>query len=305
MKSLLFLAWASLFAGCGNTPAPAEQAPRPPLTFPAAQASNALARVSGFVAACTPRDAGTPGAARAAAWLRDQLVENGATASVDTFTDDTPQGPKSFSNVVATFPGEGDQWIVLLSHFDTKCGISEGFQGANDGGSSTGLLLELAVLFQRSAPLKYGVMCAFLDGEECSFGYSERDGFHGSRRLAKALKQKQTKVKAVILMDMIGDRDLKITLPRNSAGPLRLLALEAAEATGDRAKIGLFDGDIFDDHQAFLERGYPAVDLIDFDYGSRPGLNDYWHTVKDTTDKLSADSLLTTGRIVLEMINRL
>jgi len=82
-------------------------------------------------------------------------------------------------------------------------------------------------------------------------------------------------------------------------------ALEAAEATGERGKIGLFDGDIYDDHQAFLNLGYPAVDLIDFDYGSQPGLNDYWHTVKDTTDKLSADSLLATGRIVLEMINRL
>lgn len=305
MKSLFFLGWASLLAGCGNGPAPAAQVQHAPLSFTAAQATNALAHTTAFVSACTPRDAGTPGAARAADWLRDQLVENGVSASVDTFTNDTPRGLRTFSNVVATFPGASDEWIVLLSHFDTKSGVAEGFQGANDGGSSTGLLLELAVQFQRCAPFKYGVLCAFLDGEECSLGYSERDGFHGSRRLAHALKQKRTKIKAAILMDMIGDRDLRITMPRNSTGDLRVLALEAADATGDRAKIGLFDGDIYDDHQAFLECGYPAVDLIDFDYGSAPGVNDYWHTAKDTTDKLSADSLLTTGRIVLEMLNRL
>jgi Zn-dependent M28 family amino/carboxypeptidase len=104
---------------------------------------------------------------------------------------------------------------------------------------------------------------------------------------------------------MVGDRDLKITVPHNGTAALRALALEAADAVGERAKIGLFDGIIYDDHQAFLEAGYPAIDLIDFVYGSRPGENDYWHTTKDTVDKLSADSLLTTGRIVLEMINRL
>ena len=305
MKSLVFLVWSSILAGCGDRPVPAAKVTRPPLTFTTEQASNALSRVEGFVTACTPRDAGTPGAERAAAWLHDQLIENGVNAAIDRFTDETPRGPKPFANVLATLPGEGDEWVVLLSHFDTKCGISEGFQGANDGASSTGLLLELAVLLQRGAPRKYNVLCAFLDGEECNLAYSERDGFHGSKRVAKTLKQQHKNIKAVILMDMIGDRDLKITIPRNATAALRVLALEAAEATGDRAKIGLFDGDIFDDHQAFLERGYPAVDLIDFDYGSRPGANDYWHTSKDTLDKLSADSLLTTGRIVLEMLNRL
>ena len=296
---------AALLAGCGDKAAPEAKAARAPLAFTAAQASNALAHVAAFVTQCTPRDSGTPGAERAAVWLHDRLQAQGVDAVLDRFTDPTPRGPKPFFNVLATIPGTGDEWVVLLSHFDTMNGIGPGFQGANDGGSSTGLLLELAAALRAAAPLKYNILCGFMDGEECMLAYSDRDGFHGSKRLAQAMKKQRRKVKAVILMDMVGDRELKLTVPRNGAAALRVLALEAAEATGDRAKIGLFDGVIYDDHQAFLELGYPAVDLIDFYYGSRPGENDYWHTPEDTLDKLSADSLQVTGRIVMEMLNRL
>ena len=292
---------AALLAGCGDKPA----APQPRLGFTAAQATNALAHVSAFVAACTPRDAGTPGAERAAAWLHAQLAAKGIEAVIDRFTDPTPRGPREFRNVLATVPGTGDEWIVLLSHFDTMSGIPGTFQGANDSGSSTGLLLELAAALHAAAPHTYNVLCGFMDGEECMLGYSDRDGFHGSRHLARAMKRDGRKIKAVILMDMVGDRDLKLTVPRNGTPALRVLALDAAEATGDRDKIGLFDGIIYDDHQAFLDLGFPAVNLIDFHFGSLPGENDYWHTPQDSLDKLSADSLLTTGRIVLEMVNRL
>lgn len=306
MKTLLSsLCAAALLFGCGNRSAAQKAAVHPPLIFTAAQASNALATTAAFVADCTPRDSGTPEAARASVWLRDRLAARGVDAVLDRFTDETPFGSKPFANVLASLPGETDDWIVLLSHFDTMRGIDKAFQGANDGGSSTGLLIELAAALHAAAPRRFNVLCGFMDGEECMLGYSDRDGFHGSKRLARQLKEKGAHVRAVILMDMIGDRDLKITLPRNGTAALRVLALEAAAAVGERSKIGLFDGDIYDDHQAFLTLGYPAVDLIDFDYGSRPELNDYWHTVKDTADKLSSDSLLTTGRIVLEMINRL
>jgi glutaminyl-peptide cyclotransferase len=294
-------------AGCGERPGGGD-APAPALTFTAAQASNALARVTAFVTACTPRDAGTPGAEKAALWLRDALAADGLDATVDRFTDPTPRGPREFRNVLAEIPGTGDEWIVLLSHFDTMSGIGPGFQGANDSGSSTGLLLELAAALRRHSvtpSLRHSVILGFMDGEECMLAYSDRDGFHGSKRLARQMKDQRRKIKAVILMDMVGDRDLKLTVPRNGTAALRVLALEAAEATGDRDKIGLFDGIIYDDHQAFLDLGYPAVNLIDFEFGSRPGANDYWHTPHDTLDKLSADSLFVTGRIVLEMLNRL
>ena len=305
MRSLVFLAVASLLAGCGeNAPADAD-AGRAPRAFTAAQASNALSNVVSFVTECTPRDGGTAGSERAAVWLHTRLTRLGVTAAIDRFTDQTPEGPQPFANVLATLPGTGDEWVVLLSHFDTKSKIADTFQGANDGGSSTGLLLELAAALQAAAPRSLNVLCAFLDGEECRFGYSDRDGFHGSRHLAQAMKRERKKIKAVLLLDMVGDRDLKLTVPHNGTAALRALALAAAEATGDRAKIGLFDGVIYDDHQAFLDAGYPAIDLIDLVYGSRPGENDYWHTPQDTPDKLSADSLLSTGRIVMEMLNRL
>ena len=297
---------ATLLTGCGEKPAPAKRPDRhPPLTFTAAHAAQALTQVTALVTDCTPRDAGTPGSEKAAVWLHRRLAAQGIEATLDRFTDLTPRGEKPFVNVLAELPGDSKEWIVLLSHFDTMSGIGTGFQGANDSGSSTGLLLELATVLHAGVPLKYNVLCGFMDGEECLLGYSDRDGFHGSKHLARSLKQQGRKIKAVILMDMVGDRDLKLTLPRNSTAALRVLALEAAEGTGDRDKIGLFDGVIYDDHQAFLDLGFPAVNLIDFEYGSRPGENDYWHTRKDTLDKLSADSLLVTGRIVMEMLNRL
>ncbi len=284
---------------------PEVQSDRAPLTFTATQATNALMHVASFVNDCTPRDGGTAGSEKAAIWLHKRLSEQGLDVKIDRFSDLTPQGSRPFANVLATILGDSDEWIVLLSHFDTMRGIAADFQGANDGGSSTGLLLELAAALHAAGPKKYNFLCAFLDGEECMFAYSDRDGFHGSKHLARQLEATRTKIKAVILMDMVGDRDLKITLPRNSSADLRVLALEAAETTGDRNKITLFDGIIYDDHQAFLDLGYPAVNLIDFYYGSRPGENDYWHTTKDSLDKLSADSLLTTGRLVFEMLNRL
>jgi len=304
MKSFFLLSCVGLLAGCGEKLAPEIQ-DVPPLTFTATQASNALLHVISFVGECIPRDGGTADSEKAAIWLHKRLSEQGIDVVIDRFMDDSPQGSRPFANVLATIPGDRNEWIVLLSHFDTMRGIDKEFQGANDGGSSTGLLLELATVLQAAPQKKYNILCAFLDGEECTFAYSNRDGFHGSRHLARQLKAKNTQIKAVILMDMIGDRDLKITVPKNCSASLRVLALEAAEKTGDRDKIGLFDGIIYDDHQAFLDLGYPAVNLIDFYYGDGPGENNYWHTTKDSIDKLSADSLLTTGRLVMEMLNRL
>ena len=291
--------------GCGDKPTSRVGVPLPCLVFGAERATNALAQVRAFVNECTPRDAGTAGATRAADWLYARLAAQDITVKLDAFSDRTPLGTQSFVNVLATLPGASDEWIVLLSHFDTKSGIGEGFQGANDSGSSTGLLLELAAMLRAAGPLKYNILCGFMDGEECQLAYSERDGFHGSKQLARQMKARQARIKAVILMDMVGDRELVLTVPRNGSAQLRLLALEAAQATGHRQHLKLFDGVIFDDHQAFLDCGYPAVNLIDFFYGSRAEQNDYWHTLEDTLDKISAESLQITGDIVTEMLNRL
>ncbi|MEI7945812.1 MAG: M28 family metallopeptidase [bacterium] len=302
---LYIFAAGLLIMGCKKeTPVKNVTAPR--LVFTSEHGTNSLAYVSAFIHACTPRDAMTPGAERAAQWLKDQLASSGLKqATIDTFIDQTPQGDRTFHNVEAFIPGQTERTILLLSHFDTKSGIGPSFQGANDGASSTGLLLELARIIAASGTPRYTIQVAFLDGEECKITFDAQDGLHGSRHLAKKLKQQKKDIAAVILMDMIGDRDLHIQLPHNGTGALRAGALRAADATGDRNHIALYDGAILDDHQPFLDQGFPAVDLIDFEYGDAPGNNNYWHTPGDTLDKLSAESLSITGRIVLEMINQL
>ena len=315
---ILLAAWAS---GCG-APRPSVSPPAPApacAAFTVANGSNTLARVVAL-ADLGPRNAGTAGGERAAQWIAGQLRGEGLAARLDTFTNDTPSGPLTCHNVIAELPlfqkcESGRQasaaapppsdWIVLLSHFDTKSDISTNFIGANDGGSSTGLLLELAQILNAAPPQHGGVLFGFVDGEECRVSFGPHDGLHGSRRLAGQLAAAHRHVRAVILLDMIGDRDLTVTLPANGSQSLTLLALEAARTVGAREKFRLFDGGILDDHQPFLDAGFPAVDLIDFVYGSAPGLNDYWHTPQDTVDKLSDASLTAVGRVVLEMVRRL
>lgn len=305
---LISLTLLSLLAGCdriASASADSAALPATPLAFTAANATNALQRVDALVKNCTPRDAGTPEGARAAGWLQEQLQAIGVEAKLDAFEDETPRGLKNFVNVIGTIRGRSNQWIVLLSHFDTKSGIDPAFQGANDSGSSTGLLLELAAIIQSSGERHYNYLFGFMDGEECQLAYSDRDGFHGSKHFAKTLKMEGRNIKAVILTDMIGDRDLQISVPRNSSKELKLLALKAAAAAGHRDKISILNSAIYDDHQAFLDLNFPAIVLIDFEFGSKPGSNEYWHTLEDSMDKLSTESLLITGQIVVNMINLL
>ncbi len=253
------------------------------------------------------RDAGTPGAAQAAAYLSRRLEEYGLKPEIDVFEDATPDGLRTFRNVTASVQSESDLWVLLLAHYDTKRGMPEGFEGANDSGSGVGLLLEYArVLTASPNPSPVNIMLGFLDGEECMEAYGPNDGLHGSKRLARELRKKADadgmKVSAVIVLDMIGDRDLSVTLPRNAGRHLLAAALDAAEAEGARHCFKLHSGNILDDHVPFLEAGFPAVTLIDFEFGSRPGRNDFWHTAEDTLDKLAPESLETVGRVVWRMI---
>lgn len=151
------------------------------------------------------------------------------------------------------------------------------------------------------------IMFVFFDGEECKNHYGKNDGLHGSRRLTEQLVKdgRSRKVRAVIILDMVGDRDLNITIPRNSALSLVAALFGAAQAEGTREKFTLSSGEILDDHQPFLSAGMPAIDIIDFEYGSAPGKNDYWHTPEDTADKLSAQSLEIIGRTVLRLLDNL
>lgn len=254
----------------------------------------------------SPRDAGTPNGKKAAEHILQRLTESGIPAEIDTFTDQTPAGPKTMHNVIGRLPGRTDQWIIVGSHFDTMPGIVN-FQGANDGGSSTGVVLELARILAREKP-DVGIMFAFFDGEEGIAGYIPGDGLHGSRHMAAQLIQAgiHRKVRAMVLLDMVGDSDLHITIPANSSRGLIKEVLAAAHETGHRDNVSVSRHSIItDDHVPFLEIGIPAIDLIDFRYGSRPGMNDLWHTSNDTLENIRAESLEISGQITLQLLQQL
>ncbi|MGN0851904.1 MAG: M28 family metallopeptidase [Kiritimatiellia bacterium] len=277
-----------------------------PLAFTPADARLAYDTAAGLVASCTPRHAGTAEGLKAARWLRAALAERNLPASLDQFTAPTPDGRAAFANVVVERRGAdaGAPWIVLLSHFDTAPTAEPGFAGANDGASTSGLLLALAAAVGRTRDAGGNWMFVWTDGEECMRRYGDRDGFQGSRHLARRFVREGRAVKAAVCLDMLGDRDLHVVLPANTTRSLADCAFRAARLAGlesmlsqDRSLV------ISDDHAPFLAAGYPAIDFIDFSFGSTPGANDYWHTRHDTMDKISEQSLYAAGRLVCAFLN--
>lgn len=294
----------SVLCGACSRPSAPVSAARPWLDPSAVDTNRAMQAVEALVA-LGPRDAGTEGARRAAQHLHDALAGLGLQPRIDTFEDRAPPGLLTFHNVLARIEGQGEGLVVLVSHFDTKSGIAPDFAGANDSGSSSGLLLELGRLLAEASPGPLEVLLAFVDGEECIESYAAHDGLHGSRRLAEALvcAGEAARVRAVIVLDMVGDRDLTVTLPRNCTPALLELVLRAAREENVRERFSLYPHAILDDHVPFMERGMPAVNIIDFEFGSAPGLNDYWHTVHDTLDKLCPGSLGIVGRVTVRTLN--
>ena len=268
------------------------------LAFTPADAALAYTNAVEIVRDCSPRDAGTIRGGIAAYRILDLASAAGANVRLDRFSDTTPRGKRHFTNLTADFMANptGD-WVVVVSHYDTKPGVA--CPGANDGASTSGLLIGIAGALS-SSPFDGGnVMLVWTDGEECMEAYSEIDGLHGSRRAAARLKESGRKVRAVVCVDMLGDRDLGISIPRNGTDSLAEAALRAAAARGLKGLVSRSDIVVKDDHQPFLEHGFPAIDLIDFSYG--PG-NSWWHTKEDTPDKISAESLLKAGELVSGII---
>lgn len=273
------------------------------LAFTESDAAFAFECASNFVERCTPRDAGTLRGRIASNWILDTMSAQGADVKRDRFKVSTPRGQREMTNLYCPFVASpSNDWVVIMSHFDTKPGVK--CPGANDGASTTGLLIALArAIVERGLP-RGNLMLVWTDGEECMNSYSENDGFWGSKRAAAEFKRRNMNVTAAICIDMLGDRDLRITIPSNCDKSLSKLASCAAK----RAKLGeSFLGEvrenIKDDHIAFAEAGWPAIDLIDFDYGSAYLRNEYWHTTEDTIDKLSVESLHESGRLVAEILN--
>lgn len=230
----------------------------------------------------------------------------------DVFTADTPEGKFPVHNIIAKFPGTKDGIIVIASHYDTNYPLrNTSFVGANDGGSSSGLLLELANQLRGKKLNGYSVWLVWDDAEEAiepdgSGGLPakmpfEADSLYGISHLAKSWQADGTlkKIEAFLLTDMVGDADLNIEHDASSTPWLESVIYEAATRLGYQSHFFARTMAVEDDHIPFLKLGVPSADFIDFDYG----YNDvYWHTTQDTVDKLSPKSLEIVGSTVLETI---
>lgn len=270
------------------------------LAFTPADARLAYETAGALVEGYTPRDAGSHRGRLASLYLLDAASAAGADVRRDTFTAATPKGERSFTNLYAEFrPVDPDaRWVVLVSHYDTKPGVN--CPGANDGASTSGLLVGIANAFSGWTERKGNLLLVWTDGEECMESYAANDGLWGSRRAADYLHETGRKVQAVICLDMLGDRDLSIDVPANGTTALAKIAVHAARRIGKPGLVRLTDVRVKDDHVPFLARGFKAIDLIDFSYGPD---NSFWHTADDTMANVSEASLLLSGRLVAELLN--
>jgi glutaminyl-peptide cyclotransferase len=231
----------------------------------------------------------------------------------DAFTADTVEGKFPVRNILAKFPGTKDGIIVIMGHYDTNYPLrNTGYVGANDGGSSTAILLEYANQLRDKlrdgGPSKkrdgYSVWLVWTDGEEAVKSWSDTDSLYGTRHLAEKWEKDGTlkKIKALMVMDMIAPTDLAILRDTNSTPWLLDLIYAAAERGGYQSHFYALQGGEEDDHIPFVKRGVPCADIIDVPYG----YNDvFHHTPQDTMDKLSPKSLEIVGDTTLETIRLL
>jgi Zn-dependent M28 family amino/carboxypeptidase len=248
-----------------------------------------------------PRPPGSPALKQLQTMILSQIKAHGATATTDDFTAATPKGSIAMHNIIARFPGKTGKAIVISGHYDTK--LMPGFVGANDGGSSTGFLLAMLDALQ-GAPRQDDVWLVWLDGEEAFENWTDTDSLYGSRHLAQKWLSDGTsvKVKALINIDMIGDKNLDLVYDMNSTAALRELVWQTAQRLGFQNNFPGKPMEMGDDHQPFIRAGIKALDIIDFNYGPN---NSFWHNDKDTMDKLSANSFRIIGRVIMDVIPQL
>jgi len=256
-----------------------------------------------------PRIPGSPGHARVRAWIEAELVRLGARVRVQRFVDSTRAEPFEVINLIASYPARtphhgGHGPLVLCAHYDTRPWADQDpdparrgdpVPGANDGGSGVAVLLEMAELLHRRAP-PCPVDLVFFDAEDLGRPGAAHEYSIGSRGYAARLEAPLPR--AAFLLDMVGDRDLSIYPERTSvarASNLVDLVLQAARATGARNFHAEPRYTVVDDHVPLLDRGVPAVDIIDFDYPA-------WHTRADLPDQVSAASLAEVARVAAWLV---
>jgi Zn-dependent M28 family amino/carboxypeptidase len=284
------------------TAAPPEAAPLDTGPLPQIDAKRAF-QYTREVTAFGPRYMGSENHKKLERYILDHL--KGDQVEEDAFTADTIEGKFPVRNIIAKYPGTKDGIIVILGHYDTNYPLRDtGFVGANDGGSSTAILLEYANQLRGKKRDGYSVWLVWSDGEEAVRQWSASDSLYGTRHLAEKWDKDGTlkKIKALIVMDMIGDADLDIQ--RNTYGTPWLMDLiySAAQRGGYQSHFYAQEAGIEDDHLPFLKLGVPCADVIDLDYGYN---NVFHHTPQDTMDKLSPKSLEIVGNTALETIRLL
>jgi glutaminyl-peptide cyclotransferase len=279
---------------------------RPPPTIDSARAFQYVKEIVAF----GPRPIGSANHKKVEDYILTHLKAD--TVENDTFVADTPEGKLPVHNIVAKFPGTKDGIIVIASHYDTNYPLrNTSFIGANDGGSSSALLLEFANQLRSRPRDGYGVWLVWDDAEEAikpdgSGGLQpempfENDSLYGITHLAGKWQADGTlkKIKAFLLADMVGDSDLNIERDSNSTPWLEAVVYEAATRLGYQSHFFARTMPVGDDHLPFVKRGVACADFIDFDYG----YNDvFWHTTQDTVDKLSPKSLEIVGSTMLETV---
>ena len=257
-----------------------------------------------YVTESGPRWVGSPGHAKAEAYIKKQFAKDDLV--LDSFTTSTPAGLMEMHNYIVRFPGKKDGVIVLATHYETNYWLRNiNYVGANDGGSTTGLLMEMANHLRGRKLEGYSVWLVFFDGEESVTGrWSDSESTYGSRHLAAKWQNDGTlkRIKAFLLADMVGDKDLDIQRDSNSTAWLLDLVKKAATRYGYQSHFFETETEDEDDHIPFVKRGVPCADIIDLHYGYQ---NAYWHSAQDTLDKISGRSLAIVGDTFLETIRLL
>lgn len=248
-----------------------------------------------------PHPSGSEAIKKAQEYIENELKSFGLKVSADTFSAETPRGTVPMKNIIAELRGEKPGIVLIAGHYDTK--LQAGFVGANDGGSSTAAVLETARVLSKKKP-EYTLWFVLFDGEEAVVDWNAMDGkdnTYGSRHLASKLKADGTlnRVKALVLFDMIGDKDLDIKREGESTRWMVDAIWKTAHALGYQKHFLNSEQYISDDHLPFKDAGVPVVDLIDFNYGPQ---HSYWHTNLDTLDKVSGESMKIVGDVIIRAL---
>jgi Zn-dependent M28 family amino/carboxypeptidase len=290
--ALVFFFLAAAFSG--DEPFSVAATPNGPAEFDAARSYEHLKKLVDI----GPRPAGSEAIKKTQQYISRELKSYGLKLIEDNFQADTTRGPVAMKNIIAELPGQRSDIVMISGHYDTK--LQAGFIGANDGGSSTAAVLEMARVLAETK-LEYTLWLALFDGEEAFVDWSANNGMdntYGSRHMVSKLTSDGAlkRVKAMVLVDMIGDKNLDLLRDAESTPWLLNVIWKTARRLGHSQHFLEAEGGYSDDHIPFKDAGVPVVDLIDFNYGPS---NEYWHTTQDTLDKVSGESLKVVGDVVI------